>query len=120
MEKHFKIMKFSRAISRVRWFSSVETNVSKTISVLILRVVELIKVRTRTEMVFKTLVSTKLNHLTRLIARENFIILTRQESINSYINILKSALNSLVTNLKLLTWETDTGTAETIELTEDF
>jgi hypothetical protein len=35
-------MKFSRAISWVRWFSFVETNVSETISVLILRVVELI------------------------------------------------------------------------------
>jgi hypothetical protein len=30
--------------------------------------------RTRTEMVFETLVSKKLNHLTRLIAQENFII----------------------------------------------
>jgi hypothetical protein len=34
------IMKFSRVISRVRWFGLVETNVSKTISVLGLRVVE--------------------------------------------------------------------------------
>jgi hypothetical protein len=32
-------MKFSRAISRVRWFSFVETIVSKTVSVLVLRVV---------------------------------------------------------------------------------
>jgi len=46
------IMKFSRAISQ---FNST-----------ILRV--------RTEMVFKTLVYKKLNHLTWLIARENFII----------------------------------------------
>jgi hypothetical protein len=71
------IMKFSRAISSVRWFSFVETNVSKTISVLVFRVVTHISsttLRTRTEMVFETLVSTKLNHLTRLIARENFII----------------------------------------------
>jgi hypothetical protein len=29
-------MKFSRVISRVRWFSLVETDVSKTISVLVL------------------------------------------------------------------------------------
>jgi hypothetical protein len=36
-------MKFSRAISWVRWFSFVETNVSKTISVLVLRVVGLYK-----------------------------------------------------------------------------
>jgi hypothetical protein len=36
------IMKFSQVISRVRWFSFVETNVSKTISVLVLRVIEII------------------------------------------------------------------------------
>jgi hypothetical protein len=57
-------MKFSRVISRERWFSFIETNVSKSISDLVLRVIE---IRTRTEMVFETLVSTKLNHLTRLI-----------------------------------------------------
>jgi hypothetical protein len=34
----------------------------------------------RTEMVFETLVCSPLNHLTRLIARENFIILSRRES----------------------------------------
>jgi hypothetical protein len=38
-------MKLSRVISRVRWFSLVETKVSKTISVLVLRVVEIIWVR---------------------------------------------------------------------------
>jgi hypothetical protein len=37
-------MKFSRAISRVRWFSFVEANVSKTIFVLVLRVGELVKI----------------------------------------------------------------------------
>jgi len=79
------VMKFSRAISRVRWFSFVETDVSKTISVLLLRVVELM--RTRTKMVFETFVSTKLNHLTLMITRENFIILTRRESIKSYFKI---------------------------------
>jgi hypothetical protein len=41
-------------------------------------------------MVFETLVSKKLNHLTRLIARENFIILTLRESIKSYIRIFYS------------------------------
>jgi hypothetical protein len=71
-------MKFFWVISWVRWFSFVETNVSKTISILVLRVAEL------GEMVFETLVSTKLNHLTQLITRENFIILTRRESIKSY------------------------------------
>jgi hypothetical protein len=44
------MMKFSRAISRAKWLSGEKTNVSKTISVLVL------------------------NHLTRLIAPENFII----------------------------------------------
>jgi hypothetical protein len=33
-----RMMKFSRAISRVKWLSSEKTNVSKTISVLVLRV----------------------------------------------------------------------------------
>jgi hypothetical protein len=42
-------MKFSRVISRVRWFSLVETIVSKTISVLVLRVVEIIWVRWTTQ-----------------------------------------------------------------------
>jgi hypothetical protein len=32
------MMKFSRAIIRVKWFSSEKTNVSKTISLLVLRV----------------------------------------------------------------------------------
>jgi hypothetical protein len=32
------MMKFSQAISRVKWFSGEKTNVSKTISVLVLRV----------------------------------------------------------------------------------
>jgi len=84
---------FSQAISQVKWLSFVETNISKTISVLVLRVVELITshhinsttLRTRTEIVFETLVSTKLNHLTQLIALENFIILTCRESIKLYI-----------------------------------
>jgi hypothetical protein len=34
------------------------------------------------------LVSIKLNHLTQLITRENFIILTCQESIKSYIHFV--------------------------------
>jgi hypothetical protein len=36
--------------------------------------------RTRAEMVFEKLGFSPLNHLTRLIARENFIILSRRES----------------------------------------
>jgi hypothetical protein len=42
-------MKFSRAVSRVRWFSFLESNVSETISVLVLRVVELVWVRWTTQ-----------------------------------------------------------------------
>jgi hypothetical protein len=133
-------MKFSWAISWVRWFRFVETSVSKTISVLTLRVVELMWVMwtTRTFYLYLSklrsqghpfatgdlwvqslpslpgsafwLASMLLTgyqawprlkplsllkfflfslmwmaiHLTRLIARENFIILTCQESIKSY------------------------------------
>jgi hypothetical protein len=40
--------------------------------------------RTRTEMVFKTLVFSPLNHLTQLIAWENFIILSCRESNKSH------------------------------------
>jgi hypothetical protein len=36
--KRFNMIKFSRAISRVNWLSGEKTNVSKTISVLVLRV----------------------------------------------------------------------------------
>jgi hypothetical protein len=38
MKTTFLMMKFSRAISQVKWLSSEETNGSKTISVLVLRV----------------------------------------------------------------------------------
>jgi hypothetical protein len=40
--------------------------------------------RTRTEMVFETFVCSPLNHLTWLIAQENFIILSRRESNKSH------------------------------------
>jgi hypothetical protein len=53
-------MKFSRALSRVKWLSGEKTNVSKVISALVL-------------VVFETLVFSPLNHLTQLIAQENFI-----------------------------------------------
>jgi hypothetical protein len=140
--RRLSMMKFSRAISRVKWLSGEQTNVSKTISVLVLWVLvwqwlgrtfwpniytwpglftqpvgnqvvvhtqpwsrqsghrtrpptgrvnspgqvyvfgqnilpnhcQTSTLRTRTEMVFQTLVCSPLNHLTRLTARENFII----------------------------------------------
>jgi hypothetical protein len=64
------MIKFSRAISRVKRLSGEKTNVSKTM--------------TRTKMVFETVVFSLLNHLTRLIAREYFIILSRRESNKSH------------------------------------
>jgi hypothetical protein len=76
-------MKFSWAISQVRWFSFLETSVLKVIAVLVLRV-NSTTLRTRTEMVFEMLVFKKMNHLTWLIVRENFIILTHRESIKLY------------------------------------
>jgi hypothetical protein len=48
----------------------LEKNISKIISVIVLNSKTL---RTRTEMVFDMLVSKKLNHVTRLIAGENFV-----------------------------------------------
>jgi hypothetical protein len=36
--RYCAMMKFSRAISQVKWLSGEQTNVSKTISVLVLRV----------------------------------------------------------------------------------
>jgi hypothetical protein len=54
-------MKFCQAIGQVKCLNGEKSNVSKTISVLILRV-------TGTEMVFKTLVFSLFNHLTQLIA----------------------------------------------------
>jgi len=41
--------------------------------------------RTRTEMIFEMLVFSPFNHLNQVIAQENFIILSCQESIRSYI-----------------------------------
>jgi hypothetical protein len=53
--QQLSMMKFSRA-SWVKWLSGEETNISTS------------TLRTRTEMVFETLVCSPLNHLTRLIA----------------------------------------------------
>jgi hypothetical protein len=48
---------------------------------------------TRTEMVFETLVFSPLNHLTRLTARENFIILSRRESNKSHLILFVIRMN---------------------------
>jgi hypothetical protein len=64
LSRRLCIIKYSRAISRVKWFKHEEINVSRSISVLVLSVLD-----------FRTLRTTScLNHLTRLIAREDFII----------------------------------------------
>jgi hypothetical protein len=71
------MMKFSQAISQVKWLGGEKTNILKTISVLVLRVL--------VWLVFETLVFSPLNHLTWLIARENSIILSRQEGNKSHV-----------------------------------
>jgi hypothetical protein len=61
--------------------------------------------RTRTEMVLETLVFSPLNHLTRLIAWENLIIFSRQESNKShfrnhvYIHLFISLLIKLMVTI---------------------
>jgi hypothetical protein len=56
-------MKFSQAISQVKWLSGEKTDVLKTISVPILHN-HTSTLRKRTEMVFKMLIFSPLNHLT--------------------------------------------------------
>jgi hypothetical protein len=107
-------MKFSRAVSRLKWLNGEKNNVYKTISVLVLRVLirmwletesvlfipvhspcsrliglnrsdyvlnhnPISTLRTRTETVFKKLIFSPFNHLTWLIARENFIKFIRRD-----------------------------------------
>jgi hypothetical protein len=60
------IIKSSRATSRVKCLNDENISVSKTISVL------------------ETLVFSPLNHLTRLVARKDFIVHSRRESSRSY------------------------------------
>jgi len=58
-------------------------------------------------MVFETLVCSPLNHLTRLIARENFIILSHRESNKSRITVIIQMpyLSKFIINsIKLLFW----------------
>jgi hypothetical protein len=59
------LIKFSRASSCVKWLKVDKTGVSKTISVL------------------ETSVLSTFNHLMRLEAQENFIKLSRRESLKS-------------------------------------
>jgi hypothetical protein len=66
-------IKSSRATSRVKWLNGEKNNVSRTIFVLVL----VLKV-------LKWLVFSPFNHLTRLVAREDFIVRSRRESCRSY------------------------------------
>jgi hypothetical protein len=66
------LIKFSRASSRVKWLKVDKTDVS-------------VSLRTMTQKVLETSVLSTFNHLSRLEARENFIKLSRRESLKSYI-----------------------------------
>jgi hypothetical protein len=68
------IIKSSRAISHVKWLNGEKTNISRIISVLVLRVLKYTE----------KLVFSPFNHLMQLIAREDFIIHSRRESSRSY------------------------------------
>jgi hypothetical protein len=82
LSRRLSIIKFSRATSRVKLLNGEKTNVSRAISVLVLRELKNPKdeggstLRTRTEMVLETLVFSSFNHLTRPVAQENFIIVS--------------------------------------------
>jgi hypothetical protein len=88
------MMKFSRAISRVKWLSDEKTNVSKTISVLVLRYVSG-TLRTRTEMVFvsiwpgwqpeRTSSCSVAGKATNLIVGYNLKISHRRHAYNSFL-----------------------------------
>jgi hypothetical protein len=74
------IIKYSRATSRVKWLNGEKTNVSRTISVLVLRALKYFgTLRTRTEMTLETLVFSSFNNLMRLADREYFIIRHTQQ-----------------------------------------
>jgi hypothetical protein len=61
--------------------------------------------RTRTEMVYETLVCSPLNHLTRLIARENFFMHSRRESNKSDYWLLEDwSMESVVNNNSINSW----------------
>jgi hypothetical protein len=63
-------------IAREDFIKFTRREITKTYKEWVVHITQIISttLRTRTEMVFETLVSTKLNHLTQLINRENFII----------------------------------------------
>jgi hypothetical protein len=72
LSRRLSIMKFSRATSRVRWLKDEKTNVSRTISALVLRALmwHVSCIPARAPGAFFS----PFNRLTRLLARENFII----------------------------------------------
>jgi hypothetical protein len=68
----FTVNKINKILPGFKWLKVDKTDVSKTISFLVLRET-VVSLRTRTEMVLDTSVLFTFNHLTRLEARENFI-----------------------------------------------
>jgi hypothetical protein len=68
----YYIIKSSRATSRVIWLKYEDTDVSRAITALVLRVLKSVSV------------SSYFNQLTRLVAGEDFIIQCRRESSRSY------------------------------------
>jgi hypothetical protein len=66
LSRRLSIIKSSRATSRVNWLNGEKNTVSRTISVLVLRVLKSV-------VILETLVFSSLNQLTRLGAREDFI-----------------------------------------------
>jgi hypothetical protein len=103
LSRRLTIIKSSLATSRIKWLNGEKTNFPRTISVLVLRVLKWLDIparapciymyicmykydtdgnsshfstlRTRTDMVLGKLVFSPFNHLMRLLAREDFIII---------------------------------------------
>jgi hypothetical protein len=69
LSQRLRIIKSAWATSHVKWLNGEKTNISRTISVLVLRVL-----KKRTEMVLEPLVFSAFNHLMQLVARADFII----------------------------------------------
>jgi hypothetical protein len=78
-------VKFFHVISWVEWLNGEQTNVSRTISLLIIRAVtwlgiqsiissHVITLRMRTEIVLETLICSLFNHSTQLITQKNFTV----------------------------------------------
>jgi hypothetical protein len=92
---HF-MMKFSWAISLVKWSSGEKNHHFEDHLCLVMTSTP----RTRTKMVFETVFFLPLNHLTQLIAQENFIILSCWESNKSHKTHFNIMLSPITRSLK--------------------